>query len=233
MSFNYQSTHTQDDYDDLFYPLYLNIRHKPVVVIGGGPVAERKILRLIEYSAHVTVISPEVTEVIDMLALSNIIQLEKRKYQPGDVSECYLVISACGVKDVDEQVYHEANNRYIPVNVVDVPELCTFTVPSVVRRDPLQIAISTGGNSPSYAKELRKKLESDIDPIYGPYIMFLGQIRDLVKARVHGPEKVKKELLHSLVVSDLFERYKAGESIGVEEAYGEYIEPNLKKYKEQ
>ena len=233
MAFNYQSTQDQDDYDDLFYPLFLNIRNKPVVVIGGGPVAERKILRLIEYSAQVKVISPDVTEAIDLMADSGIIELEKREYQKGDVSECYLAISACGVDSVDKEVYHEADSKFIPVNVVDVPKLCTFTVPSVVRRDPLQIAISTGGNSPSYAKKLRKHLEEEIDPIYGPYVMFLGQVRDLVKSRVSGPEKIRKELLHDLVESDLFERYCAGEHMAVDEVFDEYIKPNISKYKEQ
>lgn len=218
---------SEDSYTDLHYPLFLNLNGKLVTVIGGGPVAERKILTLLDYGARIKVVSPELTEALDLMAETGIVAYEQRTYQKGDLDGAFIVICACGDEETDLLVYREAEELNIPVNVVDVPELCTFIVPSVVRRDPLQIAISTGGNAPVVAKRMRQELEERYPKEFALYIQLMGQVRELVKENVPGGEAERKPLLERLAASDLYEKVKSGVYPSAEEAYRLYIQPQL------
>ncbi|MCX6596033.1 MAG: bifunctional precorrin-2 dehydrogenase/sirohydrochlorin ferrochelatase [Acidobacteria bacterium] len=135
------------------YPVFLNLRGRRVVVVGGGPVAVRKAKGLLEAGALVTVIAPEVLTGLP-------IQQKVRKYRPGDLKGAVLAFTATNDRAVNAQVTAEANKRRIPVNVADAPDEGDFIVPARVRRGRIQIAISTGGESPRLAKQLREKLES-------------------------------------------------------------------------
>ncbi|MDO5043997.1 MAG: bifunctional precorrin-2 dehydrogenase/sirohydrochlorin ferrochelatase [Coriobacteriia bacterium] len=232
MAFNYQSNTEEDLYQDLFYPMYFNLNERKVVVLGGGKVAERKVLTLLEYRAQVTLISPELTDALDVMADAGIIEYIDRRYEYGDLKDAVLVISAVGDVEVDKDIYNEAQEHHIPINVVDYPELCTFTVPSVVRRDPVQIAISTGGNSPAYAQRIRRELEEEFPMLVGPYVTMLGNVRDLIKARIADDGKTRARLLHTIVDSDLFERFKANPEISAQEVYQEFVQPELDSLKD-
>lgn len=137
----------------VFYPVFFDLRGREVVVVGGGKVAVRKARGLIEAGAKVTVVAPDLAEEIDVI-------WKKRRYRRGDLKNAALAFAATNDRAVNARIATEAKSLGIPVNVADAPDECDFIVPSRVRRGNLQIAVSTGGESPRMAKELRKQLES-------------------------------------------------------------------------
>ncbi len=136
-----------------YYPVFLDLRGRKVVVIGGGRVAARKVRGLVEAGARVTVIAPEVT--VDA-AVERVV---RRKYRRGDLRGAALAFAAADDRAVNRAVGEEARRRGIPVNVADRADECTFLVPARVRRGAVQIAISTGGTRPRLARELRERIE--------------------------------------------------------------------------
>jgi precorrin-2 dehydrogenase len=137
----------------MHYPLFLNLTNQPVVVVGGGTVARRKIRSLIAAGALVTVISP------NAVGLPKTVRWLRRRYRNGDLRGARLVISATDDQAVNAQVCAEAKRRKLLVNCVAPPSAGNFIVPAVARRGGLTIAVSTGGVSPALAKRLRRDLE--------------------------------------------------------------------------
>lgn len=217
----------EDDHT-LHYPMFACLKDKLVVVIGGGKVAERKILTLLEYQARIRVVSPELSPSLELMALSEIIEHEARPYQKGDLAEAHLALCACGNTLVNLQVYEEAEEQRIFINVVDVPELCSFIVPSVVRRDPLQIAISTAGNSPLFAKRLRLELEERYPKEYGLYLQIMGELRLLIKERVLLEEE-RARLFQFIDDSPVLEEVLQGALPEAEELFERLVLPALKQ----
>lgn len=166
-----------------FLPIFVNIRHQPCLVVGGGEVAARKVSLLLSAGATVTVVSPQLShELADMLTAGKITHLP-RNFENADIQQPVLVIAATDDRAVNENVSALARARGIPVNVVDNPGLCSFIMPSIVDRSPLQIAISTGGASPVLARMIRTKLEGCIPAAYGRLGALVDRFRDQVKAR--------------------------------------------------
>jgi len=153
---------------------------KKVVVVGGGRVAERKVLSLLPSGAKVTVISPKLTECLERLAGKAEIEHLKRSFSQGDLKGAWLVIAATDDSKVQEQVFSEAERRGCFCNVVDRPERCSFIVPSVVKRGALTIAISTGGQSPGLARALRIELEKEFPRQWALYVELVGMLRRLI-----------------------------------------------------
>jgi len=174
-----------------YYPAFLNISGKNVVVVGGGAIAERKILTLIRAGAAVTVISPTLTLRLVREKEKNTIRHISRKYRKGDLTGSFLVIAATDIPSVNSKVAREATSL---VNVVDVPKECTFIAPSVVRRGPLTIAISTGGASPAFSKTIRTELEKAISPDVGEYLVFVGEMREKAFAGICDRKKRERFL---------------------------------------
>ena len=141
-----------------YYPVYLNLTGKRCVILGGGTVAQGKIRALLDAGCHVTVISPESTPGIQKAAQQGDIELKQRKYQPGDLAGAFLGVAATNVWHVNQEIFQEAERLGVLLNVVDDPDLCTFIAPSIVKRDPVTLAISTGGASPALARKLRETL---------------------------------------------------------------------------
>ena len=160
------------------YPIFLNIEKTPCLVIGGGDVAERKVLSLIEAKAKVTVISPVITDALRKLVKTKKIRHIKRVYKEGDLKGFFLAISATSSLKVNKEVGKEAKNLDILLNVVDNPALCTFIVPSIVKRGDLRIAISTSGKSPYLAKTLRLFLDEMIPREFGVLVNIIGAARN-------------------------------------------------------
>jgi precorrin-2 dehydrogenase/sirohydrochlorin ferrochelatase len=177
-----------------YYPVFLNLKNKLCVVIGGGKVAERKVISLLKAGAKVKIISPEVTETLKKLIQTHNLQWEKRPYQEEDLKEAFLVIAATNSPEVQVRVFQEAEEKGIPCNVVDKPELCSFIVPSVVQRGDLLIAISTGGASPAVARRIREKLESLFGEEYTIYLRLMRKIREKVLAKNLSPEEKERKL---------------------------------------
>jgi precorrin-2 dehydrogenase / sirohydrochlorin ferrochelatase len=141
------------------YPLFLDLADQPVVVIGAGRVATRKIRTLLAAKAKITVISPEASTLIARLATTKRIRWVRKRYRRGDLRSAWLVIAATDDLAINQLVCSEANRRELLVNCIAPPTAGNFIVPSQVRRGGIAIAISTGGASPAFAKRLRRDLE--------------------------------------------------------------------------
>ena len=145
----------------VYYPVYLNLAGKRCVVFGGGAVAEGKIPHLLEAGARVTIVSPEATPAIQEAARRGELEWQSREYQLSDLEGAFLGIAATSVRRVNQQISEKAARLGVLVNVVDDPPHCTFIAPSVVKRGPVTLAISTGGASPALARKLRELLAKD------------------------------------------------------------------------
>ena len=142
----------------MLYPIFLDVSGKRVLVVGAGDVALRKIEALLECAAKVAVVAPETCDGVDELARRASIDLFRRKFQPDDIEGAALAIAATSDESVNRSVSVICRSRGVPCNVVDVPELCDFHVPSVVRRGGITVAISTGGGCPAFAGRLRREI---------------------------------------------------------------------------
>ena len=170
----------------IYYPAFLDLEKKKTVVVGGGKIAERKILGLLNARAKVTVVSPVITKRVEQEKQKGRLRHICRKYRRGDLKNVFLVIAATDSEEVNEKVSRDAPCL---VNVVDTPKLCNFIVPSTIQRGPLTIAISTSGVSPAFARSLRK----DVEKIYGRglsyYLMSLQRIRAQALAAIPDTKK--------------------------------------------
>ncbi len=164
-----------------FLPVFLNVKNKPCLVVGGGSVALRKVTLLRQAGAVVHVISPSLNEALDALRQQQAIVHHAQAFDPSYLDSCVLVIAATDDAAVNREVSESAQSKNIPVNVVDNPELCTFVMPAIVDRSPLMIAISSGGQSPVLARLLRARLETLIPHAYARLALYAGQLRWQVK----------------------------------------------------
>ncbi len=179
------------------YPVALKLSGKLCVIVGGGKVAERKVQSLLECDAQVRVVSPELTFRLRELANNGDIQYKPDRYEPEDLNDAFLVISATDREDINEAISAECRRRNILVNVVDAPAKANFFVPSTIRRGPLSISVSTNGKSPLMAKLLRADLEALYGPDFGDFLDFLGSIREQVVKTVNNPQR-RHEILSAL-----------------------------------
>jgi len=177
-----------------FFPVFLNLKNKLCIVIGGGKVAERKVENLLTSQAKVKVISPEVTFKLKKLAEEGKIEWERRGYKKGDLDSAWLVIAATDNPEIQKEIFKEAEEKRIFCNVVDVPELCSFIVPSTIRRGLLTIAISTSGVSPAVARRLRETLEEIIGEEYVLYLKLMKDLRKQILNLNLSPEEKEKKL---------------------------------------
>jgi precorrin-2 dehydrogenase/sirohydrochlorin ferrochelatase len=207
----------------VFYPIYLNLENRRVVVIGGGEVAERKVESLIGTGAAITVISPEITPMLDSLAQENKIQIHRRAYASADCEGAALVFSATDDADVSRAVFSEAAKAGALVNTADQPELCDFIMPAVVRRGDIAIAVSSGGTSPGLAGQLRNKIAGIVGPEYAQLAELLSQCRREIRLRV--PDPLQRKALHNRILnSDIIDRLKRNDREGAERRLREIIE---------
>lgn len=186
-----------------YYPIYLNLKGRRCVIIGGGRVAERKCIPLIENEADITIISPEITERLEDYKRRGLIRHISRPYRKGDLRSAFLVVAATDSEEINKRVYSEAAERNILLNVVDNPELCNFIVPSVFERGELKIAISTGGISPAFAKRIRKELEVMYNREFSKYLRFVKKLRKEIKDKTRQ-EKDRTDLLNYLASEEIF-----------------------------
>ena len=143
----------------LYYPVFLDLRGRRVVVIGGGAMGNEKVTRLMPYGADVVVVSPDVTDEVAELADDGKIEWVRRPYRQGDLEGAFITIVADTSDDgVNHAVSEEARERNVPLNVADVTDLCTWITPSVARRGEVIVATSTGGASPALARRFREIL---------------------------------------------------------------------------
>ncbi|MBX9915675.1 MAG: uroporphyrinogen-III C-methyltransferase [Nitrosomonas sp.] len=211
-----------------FLPVFLNIKNKACLVVGGGEVATRKVMLLLQTGAHVSVVSPELSNALNELHAQGKIKHHAEFFQHGHLEDIVLVIAATNDRDTNRQVSAAAQQRQIPVNVVDDPELCTFIMPSIVDRSPLLIAISSGGQSPVLARLLRAQLETMIPAAYGRLAAMAGRFREHVKQHFTHPEK-RRIFWEKTLQSRFSEMVLAGQ----DEAAQNYLLRSLQQEKDE
>jgi len=166
-----------------YLPIFIDIKKKPCLVVGGGDIAYRKISLLLKANAQVTCVDQSACANVQALADQDKVTLVKRNFEPGDITTQVLIISATDDTQLNAQVSQLAHDANIPVNVVDSPDLCSFIMPSIVDRSPIVIAISSAGKAPVLARLIRAKLESTIPHAYGKLADLAGSFRDQVKKK--------------------------------------------------
>jgi len=163
-------------------PIFLKLHNTPALVVGGGSVAERKVDLLLRAGANITVVAPTIGSKVQALFDQHKLDWIEDSFSPDHLTEVLIVIAATDNTHVNKAISQEARERNIPVNVVDQPDLCTFTVPSIVDRSPVIVAIGTGGASPVLARMLKARLETLIPAAYGRLASIAQEFRDQVKA---------------------------------------------------
>jgi precorrin-2 dehydrogenase/sirohydrochlorin ferrochelatase len=181
-----------------YYPLFVNLQGKRCLVVGGGEIASRKVQGLLEAEALVVVVSPQLSASLAALAAQGVIEHQPRPFRADDVMGCTLVIGATDQPAVNMAVCESAREHRIWVNIVDTPTACDFIAPAIVRRGALQIAISTGGHSPTLAKRIRMQLEKSYGDAYADLLEKLGKERQRIRRLIGDPE-LRKAYFERLV----------------------------------
>ncbi|HYX53541.1 MAG TPA: bifunctional precorrin-2 dehydrogenase/sirohydrochlorin ferrochelatase [Candidatus Limnocylindrales bacterium] len=182
------------------YPVFLKLEDRKVLVVGGGAIAEQKIEGVLRSATDVTVLGPEISDRIREWAEEGRLKLHIQEYQPGMATGYFLVIAATDNNGVNRAVYEEARSAGALANAVDDPPYCDFYAPALVSRGDFQIAISTGGQSPALAHQVRIRLEQEYGPEYAGWTDWLGRMRAGIRQAL-PPTEHRRQLLHLLAMS--------------------------------
>ncbi len=207
------------------YPLMVDLEGKPVLVIGGGVVASRKVEGLLAAGAQVVVISPDILPELQRMHDAGEIRWVQERFDESRLDrypDTALIFGATDDRDVGVRIYEAARKRGIPCNIADVPDLCTFYVPAVVSVGDLMIAISTGGSSPALARRIRESLEMQYGPEYGKITAIMAEIRKQALSHSRSTAENKK-LFMSVVDSGLLAALKADDPEEVQRVLGDVL----------
>jgi siroheme synthase-like protein len=191
----------RDMLDTPFYIACLKLSGRRCLVVGGGDVGLEKVEGLLACDGDVTLVAPEAHPELVQLALEGSIRWERRDYGPSDLEGCFLVIAATNDSEVNIGVYEDAEERAMLVNVVDVPPLCNFILPAIVRNGPLAIAISTAGASPALAKRMKREIAALFGEEYSQLAVLLNDVRGWAKATLPTYQD-RKQFFESIVDGD-------------------------------
>lgn len=187
------------------YPIYLDLSGKKALVIGAGSVAGRKVQSLCAAGAKVVVVAKHIDEAFEMICKDLDVEVVTGLYSKEYLAEAVLAIAATDDRELNTRIYNDCHETRVLCNVVDVPHLCDFYVPALVKRGDLQIAIGTDGKSPAYAGYLRRKLEELFTRDHGRFLDELDIIRKYVIENV-TPE-LRKDILAELVKDESFDLF--------------------------
>jgi precorrin-2 dehydrogenase/sirohydrochlorin ferrochelatase len=195
-----------------FYIACLRLEGRRCLVVGGGEVGLEKVEGLLACDANVTLVAPEAHPALVELALEGSITWARREYQTADLEGCLIVIAATGDSELNIRVSEDAERRSMLVNVVDVPPLCNFILPAIVRTGPLAVAISTAGASPALAKRMKREIGELFGEPYATLAVLLNDVRGWAKATLPTYQD-RKEFFESIVNGDPdpIELLRAGE----------------------
>lgn len=197
-----------------YYPAMLDLADRDALLVGGGEIAAQKARPLLDAGVRLRIVAPALTAALQARVDAGEASWEAREVRPRDVAGAAVVVCATDKRAVNRAVFEEASAAGIPVNVVDDPELCSFIVPSVVRRGPLQVAISTGGRSPAFAKFMRLHLEQAIGEEFGVLAELAGRMRD--RAREAGVGYEARDRIAADALPRLLDLLRAGRTAEAE-----------------
>lgn len=208
------------------FPVNLTIRDRQAVIVGGGAVAVRKCLLLLEAGARVTVIAPDFDPRLEKLRREERIVCHARSYLEGDLAGAFLVFAATDDPNVNRAVAREAESRGILADITDAPERGSFTSPAVLRRGDLLVTVSTGGKSPALASNIRNDLAQRFGPEYAETLVILGAVREkLLTAR--GNRTYNKAILRTLANADLPCLIRRGEYEAIDRLLTTHVGPGF------
>jgi precorrin-2 dehydrogenase / sirohydrochlorin ferrochelatase len=193
-----------------YYPVYIELREQPCVVIGGGKIAEGKVEGLLAVRASVTVIAPDLTPHLHDLVEKKQITYLARSYQRGDLTGAFIVICATDQTEINHQVWEEATANRQLVNVVDDTPRCNFIAPSILRKGDLTIAISTSGKAPALAVRLKERFQRELGSEYERFLELAGELREPLAQYVPDFE-TRKALWYELVDSEILDMLAQGD----------------------
>jgi len=204
--------------DTPLYIVCLLLKGRPCLVVGGGTVGLEKVEGLLACGADVTLVAPEAVPELADYAAEGSIRWEPREYRSSDLDGCLVAVAATSITDVNIAVHDDAERRPMLVNVVDVPPLCNFILPAIVRSGPLAIAISTSGASPALAKRMKREIAESFGEPYARLAMLLNEERGWAKATLPTYQD-RKQFFESIVNGepDPVELLRAGDEQGVRE----------------
>lgn len=194
------------------FPIFINIRSKPVTIIGGGSIALRKVILLLKANPKITVISETISSELQDLLKKNHGKFIQKSFSDDDIKNPILIVAATNNFSVNKKIYRVANKKNIPINVVDQPELCSFTMGSIVERDALVIAITSGGKAPVLARMLREKIEALIPGSYATLVNYAGNLREFVKQNIKEGNN-RRIFWENFFESDFIERFTSHKNI--------------------
>ncbi len=181
-----------------FFPILINLKRFPCLVVGGGKVAYRKVLSLLEFNADITVISPKFCIALVDLYKQQKIKIIKKSYSKEYIRDYKIVFSATDNPETNTVVRQDCSKNGILLNVADNPPLCDFILPANVKRGNLTISVSSQGKAPFYTKEIKKKLDNFISPVHTRIIDLAGEFRDtLLSNRKNNSHTVKSRAFKS------------------------------------
>ena len=209
-----------------YYPAFLDVRGRNCLVVGGGAVGTRKVRTLLECGARVTVISAAFSPELADLAEAGRITLKEGPYRSRDLEDMFLVIGATDDEALNLRVSQDAARRNMLCNIADRPAACSFILPAIVQRGDLVIAVSTSGNSPAFAKHLRRRLEAEFGPEYARFLELMGAVRRKLLATEHAPE-AHKPLFEALIQGGLVDRIREGDREKIDALLRETLGPGF------
>jgi len=184
--------------DVRYYMACLDLRGRDCLVVGGGRVATEKVHGLLDCEAHVTVVAPRIDDELRRLP----VRIERRAFSRSDVLGRFLVVAATSERTVNAEVSRAADERSTPCNVADDPELCSFILPAIVRRDPIVVGVSTGGASPALAQRIRADVARLVGPEHAALARRLRDLRPWAKRELDTYEE-RRAFFESLVAEAL------------------------------
>src|SRR2546423_4206734 len=205
-----------------FYPVFLDLRGRRAVVIGGGAVAEQKVRGLTAAGGHGTVVSPDVSPGLTGLAAGGAIELGRRSYHGGDLAGAWLAIAATDDRAVNAAVWAEAERLGVPLNAVDDLEHCSFIAPAIHREGDITVAVSTGGKSPALAVRLRQRIARLVGRVEARLCALLGELRPELATRVPDV-RARTALWYEIVDSDVIDHLRRGDVEGARRRIDELV----------
>ncbi len=190
-------------------PLFLDLENREVLIVGGGTVAVRKVEMLMRYGARLAVVSPEFASEILERERNGLLTTKRKRYETSDVEGATLVIAATSDPATNTQVAADCRTRRIPVNVVDLPDLGDFLVPAVIEKGSVQIAISTGGQSPALARRLKADLDRQVGPEYAEINDLFGSLREAAKTAL-PTDADRKRFFDGILAAGVLELLREG-----------------------
>lgn len=206
------------------FPVHLNLKNKIVVIVGGGRIAQRKLLNLLGTGADITVVSPEVVDRIKNEVEAGRVNWKQKLFSSDDVSGAFLVIAATNVKEINKGVFEACAPGQL-VSLVDDPERSNFIVPGAIHRGKLVMSVSTSGASPGLSKKIVKEISDQFDDSYEDYVEFLSQCRQRVLREVEDQSK-RQQIFQSLLEPSFLEMTREHDKVGRESAFERLLGDN-------